>query len=50
MERLTTRKLIDGLLDEKLGSKWGGRGIEDPEQTLLVALDLISRNVASGFQ
>jgi len=50
LPNLTTRRLIDGLFDEKLGSKWGGRGIEDPEQTLLVALDLISRNNTPNTQ
>lgn len=44
LPNLTTRKLIDGLFDEDLGSKWGGRSTNDPEQTLLVALDLISRS------
>ena len=39
-----TRARLDGLFKEKLGSKWCGRGIDDPEQTLLVALDLISRS------
>jgi hypothetical protein len=38
-----TRIRLDGLFKEKLGSKWCERGIDDPEQTLLVALDLISR-------
>lgn len=38
-----TRIRLDGLFKEKLGSKWCERGINDPEQTLLVALDLISR-------
>jgi hypothetical protein len=42
LPNLTTRKLIDGLFSERIGSKWGGRGIDDPEQTLMVALDLIS--------
>ena len=50
LPNLTTRRLIDGLFEEKLGSKWGGRGIEDPEQTLLVALDLISRNNTPNTQ
>jgi hypothetical protein len=44
LPNLTTRKLIDGLFSEQIGSKWGGRGIDDPEQTFLVALDLISRS------
>lgn len=39
-----TRARLDGLFKEKLGSKWCERGIDNPEQTLLVALDLISRS------
>lgn len=51
LPNLTTRKLIDGLFSEQIGSKWGGRGIDDPEQTFLVALDLISRsNVPSNHE
>ena len=40
----TTRTLIDKLFDERLGTKWGNRGNGGPEQTLLCALDLISRS------
>lgn len=50
LPNLTTRRLIDGLFDEDLGSKWGGRGINDPEQALLVALDLISRHCSPNSQ
>tara|TARA_A100001391_G_scaffold159227_1_gene117764 strand:- start:14915 stop:15967 length:1053 start_codon:yes stop_codon:yes gene_type:complete len=50
LPNLTTRRLIDGLFDVDLGSKWGGRSINGPEQTLLVALDLISRSNAPNNQ
>lgn len=39
-----TRMRIDGLFDEPLGSAWVERKLDSPEQTLLVALDLISKS------
>ncbi|MEC8811199.1 MAG: hypothetical protein VXY23_07810 [Pseudomonadota bacterium] len=50
LPNLTTRRLIDGLFDEDLGSKWGGRSINGPEQALLIALDLISGSNAPNNQ
>ncbi|ACR14296.1 hypothetical protein TERTU_0476 [Teredinibacter turnerae T7901] len=50
LPNLTNRRLIDGLFDVDLGSKRGGRSINGPEQTLLVALDLISRSNAPNNQ
>ncbi|MFV0510211.1 MAG: hypothetical protein ACK5M8_13335 [Shewanella algae] len=39
-----TRIRLDELFKAKLATKWCGRGIDGPEQALLVAMDLISRN------
>lgn len=39
-----TRIRLDKLFKDKLGTKWCGRSIDAPEQTLLVALDLIGRS------
>lgn len=50
LPNLTNRRLIDGLFDVDLGSKLGVRSINGREQTLLVALDLISRSNSPNNQ
>lgn len=39
-----TRARIDEIFEEPLGSIWGERKLDSPEQTLLVALDIISKS------